>query len=1124
MTKNKLHTWMISRVIIAILVLVSVLLLPVTVFAESEEAAGNVGATSSAAEGSSPFASSETASSDFTGLGQSSDPGITDPAGATPPQEPPVLNETPPQDTPLETSPESGNQNSGSGSPEAPETGSPAEGEAACLGGGNSYVASITPDAVAVPGSGGSNQIPDGYGGLTGGTAGNFTITFTEVGDKTIGSAQVTIPGTFTDLSFDLSSIAAPSGKNWSGGLVGHVLSLWALNSASYLDGGESVSATVTATTPTATDQHEFATSAWTDANASFNGIGSTVNNRATGYSDPVVIVGLSVSTADELNAIRGGLGLYGDYVQTGDINLSGYTNWEPIGTNFNQFNGSYNGNGFKISNLTINRPDADFIGLFGRVGSSIYDAVLSNIHLENVNVTGRDRVGGLVGYGRGTISNIYASVSVNGNNNVGGLVGSSDACTVTNSYASGFVTGNDYVGGLVGLNYEGRVVDSYASGFVTGNDNVGSLVGYNYRGGVTDSYASGSVTGCNFVGGLVGNVDSGGVTDSYATGSVNGTTNHVGGLVGSNKGTITNSYASGSVTGYDNVGGLVGLNNSGMVTDSCATGSVTGNDNVGGLVGNQYFGTITSCYAAGAVIGFSDVGGLVGLFNGTVTDSYATGSVTGTANVGGLVGYHYGGTVTDSFWDTTTSGQSASAGGTGKTMAQMKQLATFGAWDISDQGGEDTVWRIYETSTYPLLRHFFADTAIITVSADSRDYDGTTVLTGGSYQLEDGKNPSWVHKGTVSYQASSKNAGNAEVILLGVYSNQKEYDLIFVPSGSTTINPRPITVTAVTDTKVYDGKTNSSGEPDISSGSLVTGDSANWTQTFDNRNAGTGKTITPAGTVNDGNGGNNYAVTFEPVLTGVITAKPITIAPDSGQSKIIGAADPVFTYQHTALIGDDQITGELGRVAGEDLGNYAYNLGSLSAGSNYNLLLTDHLAPFTIVEQPVDPDPDPDPDPTPGPDDPSPGDSDPENQFFIPALVPAPFAGVGLTSIPGQAANAIITPAFVTGGSSADLGLAIAAYNQTKQSYEANKGTMSDTERAVAEVELATANAAIIALQLSLAAQSSQAVNVAALVAAYQAAQSALESNRGLLSADQIAAAEALLNAIASVISSLST
>ena len=128
------------------------------------------------------------------------------------------------------------------------------------------------------------------------------------------------------------------------------------------------------------------------------------------------------------------------------------------------------------------------------------------------------------------------------------------------------------------------------------------------------------------------------------------------------------------------------------------------------------------------------------------------------------------------------------------------------------------------------------------------------------------------------------------------------------------------------------------------------------------------------------------------------------------------------------------------------------------------------------------------------------------------------------MTSIPGQAANAIITPAFVTGGSSADLGLAIAAYNQTKQSYEANKGTMSDTERAVAEVELATANAAIIALQLSLAAQSSQAVNVAALVAAYQAAQSALESNRGLLSADQIAAAEALLNAIASVISSLST
>ena len=40
----------------------------------------------------------------------------------------------------------------------------------------------------------------------------------------------------------------------------------------------------------------------------------------------------------------------------------------------------------------------------------------------------------------------------------------------------------------------------------------------------------------------------------------------------------------------------------------------------------------------------------------------------------------------------------------------------------------------------------------------------------------------------------------------------------------------------------------------------------------------GTGLTLTPSGTVNDGNGGNNYTYTFVPVSTGVITAEALTI------------------------------------------------------------------------------------------------------------------------------------------------------------------------------------------------------------------------------------------------------
>jgi hypothetical protein len=131
----------------------------------------------------------------------------------------------------------------------------------------------------------------------------------------------------------------------------------------------------------------------------------------------------------------------------------------------------------------------------------------------------------------------------------------------------------------------------------------------------------------------------------------------------------------------------------------------------------------------------------------------------------------------------------------------------------------------------------------------------------------------------------------------------------------------------------------------------------------------------------------------------------------------------------------------------------------------------------------------------------------------------PGAGSGSGLTSIPGQAANAVITPAFITGGSPSDLGNAVSAYNQARQNYEANKGSMSVVERAVAETELALANAAIIALELSLTAQNGAEVNLTALVSAYQAAQAALNSNRGQLTAAQVSEAQALLNAIASVI-----
>jgi hypothetical protein len=240
-------------------------------------------------------------------------------------------------------------------------------------------------------------------------------------------------------------------------------------------------------------------------------------------------------------------------------------------------------------------------------------------------------------------------------------------------------VTGDNYTGGLVVWNY-GTIINSYASGSVTGDSYTGGLVGYN-SGTVTNSYTNGSVTGGRFTGGLVG-YNYGTITKSYATGSVTGSGDCTGGLVGYNiQGTITKSYATGSVTNSgDDTGGLVGSNGSGTITNSYATGNVTGlYDYTGGLVGSNG----------------SDWSG-----GGTITNCYATGKVTGSSYTGGLVGRKYSGTITASFWDTETTGQTTSAGGVGKTTVQMKTKSTFtsAGWDFVN------VWTIRETTNYPRL------------------------------------------------------------------------------------------------------------------------------------------------------------------------------------------------------------------------------------------------------------------------------------------------------------------------------------------------------------------------------------------------------------------------------------
>ena len=345
------------------------------------------------------------------------------------------------------------------------------------------------------------------------------------------------------------------------------------------------------------------------------------------------------------------------------DPNWTTSTGWTPIGSAaFNdRFNRVFEGNDFTISGLYINRSQSPNVGLFGVSHSEI-----KNIGLLDVNIIGR--------------------------NNVGGLVGWRSSSAIINSYTSGTVSGHNSVGGLAGFN-NGSILNSYTNVAVTATvETVGGLVGSN-NGSILNSYASGAVSGVSHVGGLSGqNQGRANIINSYATGAVTATNIYIGGLVGSSEvGThIINSYATGTVNGSSSVGGLVGWHQ-GELRNVYATGDVsltsTSDNSLGGLIGDWSGkkNSISNSYAIGRVIPGAD----------------------NARNAGGLIGATTG-TAISSYWDSETSEWRMSAGGvTSKTTMELQSPTASGAtaaevyygWGAND-------WDFGSSEDYPALRY----------------------------------------------------------------------------------------------------------------------------------------------------------------------------------------------------------------------------------------------------------------------------------------------------------------------------------------------------------------------------------------------------------------------------------
>jgi hypothetical protein len=189
------------------------------------------------------------------------------------------------------------------------------------------------------------------------------------------------------------------------------------------------------------------------------------------------------VTTLDELQAVQGNLSAH--YVLSNNINASETETWNsgagftPLGNYTDPFSGNFDGQGYTVDGLYINRPNTNVVGLFGSISTNI-----KNIGVTNIDIQGRNDVGGLVGYTKGgdsgaNIMKSYSSGAVSGNESVGGLVGENTNTTIEKSYTNSNVSGNEAVGGLVGEHiYLSNIMETYSTGSVTGNTNVGGLVG----------------------------------------------------------------------------------------------------------------------------------------------------------------------------------------------------------------------------------------------------------------------------------------------------------------------------------------------------------------------------------------------------------------------------------------------------------------------------------------------------------------------------------------------------------------------------------------------------------------------------------------------------------------------
>ncbi|GHV22266.1 hypothetical protein FACS189428_4060 [Clostridia bacterium] len=335
----------------------------------------------------------------------------------------------------------------------------------------------------------------------------------------------------------------------------------------------------------TANPPSTYGVQRWTDNGAEVNGATAmyTIASIAAVHNVTMEFAGIKLSgegtqaspwlitTAAELDVVRHYRDIanpvqYFKLANNIDLTdyLSGYakwgaSGWMPIGNNSSPFIDNFDGAGYEVTGLWIDRTSSSYIGLFGYTGNT---AVIKNLGVkteETKGVAGDAEVGGLVGYHNGgSIENCYVVGKITGQgNNVGGLAGRNAAGTITGCFTAGSVESvGAQVGGITGQQ-AGTISNCYSTASAKGSGTVGGLVGWlTASGNLSSSYAAGHVTASATVGGAVGSRN--------------------------NSATVANCYfdtqatEQANATGAGNSTGITGLTTAQMTADGVLTGELS--------------------------------------------------------------------------------------------------------------------------------------------------------------------------------------------------------------------------------------------------------------------------------------------------------------------------------------------------------------------------------------------------------------------------------------------------------------------------------------------------------------------------------------------------------------------